>query len=81
MRRSQVGITLMAVGALVILWGVFELTGAGYGTDVRRDFAERRSYNMVKRDVHEALPWAAAKGLAGLGVLLLGAKLRSRRAQ
>ena len=80
MRRSQVGVLLMAVGALGILWGVIELSGAGYGTDVRRDFAQRRSYNMVKRDVHEALPWAAAKALGGLGVLLLGARLRFRRA-
>jgi hypothetical protein len=79
MGRRRLGWVLTGIGALLVLLGVFELTSAGYGTRVRHNFAERRSYDMVKTDVHAALPWAATKALVGLGVVLLGARLRSRR--
>ena len=66
------------IGVLVIFVSVIQVANAGYGTRPLREFSERRSYNMVKRDVHAVLPWALVQGLAGLGLVLVGARLRRR---
>lgn len=59
----------------MILWGVLHLTTATIGGRVR-EFKHRRTYTEVKTAAHEALPWTLALGLAGLGILALGARLR-----
>jgi hypothetical protein len=76
--RERLGWIVTAVGLIVIVSSVLWVSSAGYGVRARHDFAERRSYNMVKRDVHEVLPRAIVQGLAGLGVVLLGARMRRR---
>ena len=79
LRRTRLGWVLSAIGAALILAAVLELTSAGYGTHVLRTFAERRSYDMVKRDVHRAFPRAAVTAALGGGFLFAGARLRARR--
>jgi hypothetical protein len=77
-RRSRLGWILTGIGVLLILAGVLELTSAGYGTHVLRDFSERRSYDMVKRDLHHALPRAALTAALGGGFLFAGSRARVR---
>ena len=69
------------IGASIVLVIAFVLTvaDAGYGHDPYRTFGQRRSYNMVKRDVHGALP-AALPYLLGAGVLFGLGHLTLRRA-
>jgi len=76
--RSRLGWGLMAVGCALVLWAVLGLAGAGYGSQPTRNFAARRSYNMVKRDVHRAFPAAMMRAVAGLAILALGARTRRR---
>ena len=78
-RRASWALTGLGVAAIVgaALW----LSSAGYGTRVRRAFADRRSYDMVKPAVHRALPGVAALGLGGLGLLLAGARMRRPRSE
>ena len=71
------GWALSAIGLAVILWAVLRVTSAAYGTSVRHEVAERRSYDQIKVDVHAVFPWALAQGLLGLGLLLVGGKFRS----
>ncbi len=59
----------------VLLSGVFYLTGSTVGGRVSQ-FEERRTYNQVKRDMHEAFPVAVTLGLGGLLVIILGSRLR-----
>jgi len=54
------------------------LANVGYGSHVLRDFAKRRSYDMVKASVHEVLPNVLLTGLGGLGLILIGGRLRRR---
>jgi hypothetical protein len=66
----------MALGFLLILAGVLHLTIATVGGPVRR-FEERRTYNQVKTAAHAAYPLTLALGLAGIGVVFLGNRLRA----
>jgi hypothetical protein len=77
--RSPLGWILTGLGILLILVGVLEITSAGYGTHVLREFAERRSYDMVKRDLHRALPRAALTAVLGGGLLFAGSRARVRQ--
>ena len=57
------------------------VASAGYGTnpDPNRTFGERRSYNMVKTSVHDAVP-DAAPYLAGALLLFWLGRRQLRRA-
>ena len=68
----------IGVGLALIVAATLWLAIVGYGGHVRRQFAERRSYDMVKTSVHQALPGVLLTGLGGLGLILLGARLRRR---
>lgn len=57
----------IGLGIVLIIAATLNMTSAGYGTSVRREF--RRSYDMIKNDVHAALPRTVLLG--GLGLLLL----------
>ena len=78
-RRIPIGAILQGAGLVMIVWAALGLSAAGYGNRPTRIFAERRSYNMVKVDVHDALPTAALRGVLGLLLLGLGARLRPAR--
>ena|GEM_PF-3151086 len=69
------------IGASIVLVIAFVLTvaDAGYGHDPYRTFGQRRSYNMVKQNVHGALP-GALPYLLGAGVLFGLGHLTLRRA-
>ena len=63
--HRKAGWVLLGIGLATILWAVLRVANAGYGTNPRRSFAERRSYDMVKRDVHRVLRRrAVAAGIA-----------------
>ena len=66
----------MALGFLLILAGILNLTSAAVGGRVRR-FEDRRTYVQVKSAAHAAYPLTLALGLAGIGVVLLGNRLRA----
>jgi hypothetical protein len=74
-RRAILGLVLVAVGLAGLLWGVLQITSAGFGTQPTASFAERRGYDQVKRDVHEVFPFALLRSLAGLVLLLGGLRL------
>ncbi len=69
----------MVAGLLVVLVAVLDLNGAGYGWRVRHDFAERRSYDMVKRGVHRAFPRVLLTAACGGALIWVGGRLRARR--
>jgi hypothetical protein len=77
-RRRGLGLGLIALGLALIagavLWVLEAANGPGSGP---KTFAERRSYDQVKVAVHATFPYALPVGLAGLGLALLGARLRS----
>jgi hypothetical protein len=75
-RRERRGLAVMALGFVLILAGVLHLTIATVGGPVRR-FEDRRTYNQVKVAAHEAYPLTLALGLAGIGVVILGNRLRT----
>lgn len=80
-RRStrRWGIALVALGLLVIVAAVITVlevaNGPGLGP---RSFAERRSYDQVKVEVHRVFPAAFLAGLGGLALALLGGRLLRR---
>ena len=77
-RPDWISIALIAVGAVLILWGVLRLSSAGY-SKTGREFSERRPYNQVKVDVHKAFPGALLR--AGMGAALVYAGMRRRSAK
>lgn len=65
------------MGLLQVLGGVFYLLEAANGPGAGpRTFAERRSYDLVKRDLHAALPIGAPVALGGLLLAIVGQRLR-----
>ena len=74
--RERRGLAVMALGFVLILAGVLHLTIATVGGRVQR-FEDRRTYNQVKVAAHEAYPLTLALGLAGIGVVFLGTRLRA----
>ena len=74
-RRTVAGRWLIALGVLSIVLAALHLANAGYGSTVRREFANRRSYDMVKPAVHRALPRTLLLGRGGRGLALAGARL------
>jgi uncharacterized membrane protein len=75
--RARWGWIATIVGFLVILAGVLHLTSATVGGRVH-EFKERRTYNEVKTAAHRAIPITALLGFVGMGLVLLGGKLRAR---
>jgi hypothetical protein len=75
--RRRGGLSI-GIGLVLIVAATLWVANVGYGGHVRRKFAQRRSYNMVKTSVHEVLPRVLLTGLAGLGLILLGARMRQR---
>ena len=61
----------MIVGA--VLWVLEVANGPGTGP---KTFAERRSYDQVKVALHGSFPLGFAVAMAGLGLALLGGRLR-----
>ena len=77
--RTPAGWAVTGLGVLMILWAALGLASAGYGTSPAREFGARRSYNMVKRDVHRAFPFALLRGLGGVVLISVGARMRQRK--
>ena len=75
-RERRWGRVLGVLGGALIVVATLMLAGAGYGTRVRRGFADRRSYDMVKPAVHRALPRATLTAALGLGLMMAGGRLR-----
>ncbi len=75
-KRERQGLAVMALGFVLILAGVLHLTIATVGGRVRR-FEDRRTYNQVKIAAQQAYPLTLALGLAGIGVVILGNRLRA----
>lgn len=78
LRLRRRGSYSIGFGVVLIVAATLWLANVGYGSHVRREFAQRRSYDMVKTSVHEVLPRVLLTGLAGLGLILLGGKMRQR---
>lgn len=74
-RQIAVGRSLIALGILGIILATLHLANAGYGSSVKRGFANRRTYDMVKPAVHEAMPRTTLLGLGGLLLVVVGARL------
>jgi hypothetical protein len=73
--RERWGWIITILGFVVILAGVFHLTGATVGGRVH-DFKERRTYTEVKLAAHRAFPVTVLLGFAGMGLVYLGGRLR-----
>ncbi len=78
LRLRWQGSLSIGVGLALIVGATLWLANVGYGSHVLREFASRRSYDMVKASVHEVLPGVLLTGLGGLGLILLGGRLRRR---
>ena len=76
-RRSAQGLICIGLGLLAILWGVFHVLNA-IGGYPQRDFAHRKTDREVRTIVHEHFPGALVRGLAGVGLLFLGGRLRAQ---
>ncbi len=76
--RLDLGLAVCGLGLGLILWGVSGVLAAAYGPEPPRNFAERRSYDQVKPDVHAAFPTAMVRALSGVLVVGLGARMRRR---
>lgn len=74
-QRAKLGLVLIVVGVLGILWGVFHVLGA-LPTAERLEFAHRMTDYQARSSVHETLPGALLRALAGLGVALWGGRVR-----
>jgi hypothetical protein len=78
-RRFKQSLVLTGLGLVAILWGVLHLTSASLGGPPKvNEFANRRTYNQIKREVHLAYPgllWRCAIG--GL-LIFAGARMRAR---
>lgn len=70
--RHIIGWVLVVVGAIALLWSVLQLSSAGFGTSPVGSFAQRRSYDRVKREVHEVFPEALMRALLGLSLVAGG---------
>ena len=70
------GWIVSAAGLIVILAAVLHMTSSTVGGPIR-EFRERRTYTEVKTAAHRALPFTLVLGLAGLGLMVLGSRMRA----
>jgi hypothetical protein len=75
-RRARVGLVLIVLGLGGILWGVFHVLNAIPRSE-RRDFAHRTTDRQARGAVHEHFLGGLLRALAGLGVALVGGRLRA----
>ena len=74
-RRARLGYGLIAAGLLVIVGAVLYVLEAANGPGAGpTTFAQRRSYDQVKVEVHRVFPLAFLVGLGGLGLALWGGR-------
>ena len=79
MGRRNAGRCLVGLGVAVLLWGVLSFTGAAVGERPSElDFAKRRPYTTVKRAVHEAFLPLVGRVVAGMLLILAGAKVQNK---
>jgi drug/metabolite transporter (DMT)-like permease len=76
-RRRTLGLALIVLGLIGILWGVFHVLDRVDPMGQRAP-ADRQTYNQVKVVVHERFLGGLVRSLAGLGLALLGGRIRSR---
>lgn len=76
-RRAALGVALIALGVAGIVWGVFHLLAALPEPD-QLDFAHRTTDYQNRSVAHERFPGAAWRALCGLGLALLGGRVRAR---
>ena len=76
--RRRFSYVLTGVGILAILVATLWMASAGYGTEIRREFGQRRSYDMVKPAVQQAFPGVTLTGPSGFALIMLGARMRQR---
>ena len=77
MRRA--GWTSIVVGILIIIGCVLYINDAAMQHNAHSTFAQRTTYNMVKRSVHENFPRVLPIALLGC-LLLAGGNLLVQRA-
>ena len=77
--RRRLGIALIVLGLVTIVGAVIAVleiaNGPGTGP---KAFAQRRSYDQVKVEVHRVFPLAFVVGVCGLGLAMAGARLARR---
>jgi hypothetical protein len=76
-RQAALGVALVALGVAVIVWGVFHLLAALPRPD-RLDFAHRTTDHQNRSVAHERFAGTLWRGLAGLAIAAIGARLRAR---
>lgn len=67
---------MSAIGLFVTLAGVLYMTSSTIGGPIH-EFRERRTYSEVKTEAHRAWPVTMVLGLAGLGLMMLGTRMRA----
>lgn len=74
--RRRLGLALLVGGLLTIVAAVLVVLESANGPGTGpKSFAQRRSYDQVKVEVHRTYPLALLAALAGLGLAMAGARV------
>ena len=76
-RRMRWSWVVTGLGFALMLGAVLWLSSATVGGRVER-FAQRRTYNEVKRAAHAVYPAVLLTGLSGLALAVVGSRMRAR---
>jgi len=80
MSRRTKGGGLVGVGIALLLWAALAFTNASLGGPPEEvHFANRRPYNEVKRAAHAAFLPLVLRTAAGMGILLVGARILGKK--